>query len=134
MKRDTVVILPDRAFKEPGNAFSTAIRCLLNLEGPIPHFGDGRDRDLVRDLQISLQPIGLCYLGLTIKESHSYLYEFLGYHLFLGERPDGTPHTVVASNGMLACDPHPDRMGLKGKRGDWETGVLIMRGKTCEAA
>lgn len=54
---------------------------------------------------------------------------FDAYHTLSGVSPRGFRHTVVARNGTIVHDPHPDRSGLSGPGDDgWMYGFFILRG------
>lgn len=127
-----------------GDCFRCCIASVLDLPAAsVPHFC-AEDWDKKEGftwhikLQAWLAPRGLTYieLGPIPDECHGPKWfehiaaaGFDAFHTMTGVSPRGWRHTVVARNGVVVHDPHPDRTGLAapGDEG-WMYGFLLHRG------
>lgn len=134
---------PDRGLI--GDCFRACVASILEVDPLfIPHFceadwGKTDDFTWYQDLTKWLAPRKLAYLlELSISDE---LYGprwftnlatswFETYHTISGESPRKIRHTVVALNGLIVHDPHPDRTGLAEPGDDgWLYGFFIATGK-----
>lgn len=125
MKYHTQILLhdPDRGVQ--GDCFRTALACLLDLNPrDVPHFwGDpSRDADEVwREVDAWLtQNHGLRRWTAAYAGDLESLLEALKVQnpgiafLLCGASPRGTAHQVIACDGKIIHDPHPEGGGLVG--------------------
>ncbi len=96
-------------FGDEGNCLQAAIASLMEL--PLDGVPDFVERDWWGTLQRWLHPMGL-YPIIVRAGSGGRVPSSVGYYLISGKSPRGWDHMVVAKEGEVAHDPHPDGSGL----------------------
>lgn len=127
-----------------GDCFRCCIASLLELPAEaVPHFmADdwGKDKDFTwygkLNGWLAARGVVLLELGPIPDEFHGPKWfesiaagGFDAFHVMSGMSPRGFRHSVVARNGVVVHDPHPDRTGLVAPGDDgWQYGFLVNRG------
>lgn len=112
----------------PGNCMQACVASVLELPlEEVPHFC--ADNRWPFNFHEWLNERGLFFLEVSFAEHGiDARADYMGYHLIAGPSPRGNfLHSVVALNGEMVFDPHPDRTGLAGDLKDWLFGFLIER-------
>jgi hypothetical protein len=95
-----------------GNCLQAAVASVLELPlDAVPNYMDGPQNhwDVLYAFlaRYDLQPLAIPY---------NDKFSPLGYYIIQGWSPRGDyHHAVVARNGVIAHDPHPDHTGLRGE-------------------
>lgn len=133
MKRVLQEFMHDPANDIVGDCQRAVIASLLDLElKDVPHFGQlsGDSSEKFWELiQEFVKQYGYQYL--TVNATGSGI-SFFGsdekiYHEIAGPSPrfTDTLHAVVACNGEIVWDPHPEHTGLAGTPDDWTYSYLV---------
>ena len=107
-------VIHDPANGLHGNCLSAVLASLLHIPiDGIPLFAN--PSTWVKDLNEWLQPFGLAYCMVADFERHIDVYGIHGlWHEISGNtrRSKDVYHAVVAKDGEVVFDPHPDNTGL----------------------
>lgn len=111
-----------------GDCFRTVIACLLDVDPEqVPHFMADLDRpipEIWKDVDAWLQERGLRHFTVpyqtdveTLLKTTAKAYPGLRWELS-GRSPRGSQHSVIAQDGKIIHDPHPDGGGIVGPGDD----------------
>jgi hypothetical protein len=85
-----------------GNCMAAAVASVFEL--PLEDVPDLATPRWLAVLAAYLEPLGLCPLASPVPVE--------GWSVVCGDGPRGNLHAVVALDGAIVHDPHPDRSGL----------------------
>lgn len=102
---------------ERGNCLQAAVASLFDLPlDDVPHFIDEGNRWWIA-LQDWLRPRGL---HCVYSSASSIEIAQPGYYLMVGKSPrHDQAHVVIAKDGEMVHDPHPDGTGLEARLGEY---------------
>ncbi len=135
MKPTDMTILHDPDNGYYGDCQRACIASLLEIDiNEIPHFYEtGNDSEFFKSLNRYLATQGLVHVETMPIDFKLSQYRNKGnlYHMIYGETVRGSQHAIVALNGEIIHDPHPDKAGLdKSKKDDWHYAFLV---KMCDS-
>ena len=102
-----------------GNCLQAALASLFDLPlDSVPHFVAYSDAQWWAEFNAWLgSRFGLFIVSIT-REQVPYLDQ-RGYYIQYGNSPRGFPHVVIAKDGEMVHDPHPDGTGLVKVEGEY---------------
>jgi hypothetical protein len=120
-------ILHDPANGQFGDCWRTCLGSLLHIDPiTIPHFGE-KGEQWFTSTQAWLAKRGMAFFELPYLEIFPHIEVKGVYHILTGSSPRDPEvrHSVVALDGEVAHDPHPDGSGLAGEKHTWYMGLLV---------
>lgn len=101
--------------KKIGDCWRACLATILDLEyEDVPFLGTIEKPDLewYEKSMAFLNQLGLGYM--EIQPNHESNQKLQGYHLIIGDSPriPNMKHAVVARDGIVVYDPHPDGQGV----------------------
>lgn len=128
---------------ENGNCMSACLASILECDlSEVPNFIVGCNEhenpyiEFNRRINEYLRPLGLVHIEIKATDNWFDYLKNEGvkdlYHLYYGPTIRGTFHAVVAKDGVIVHDPHPDKTSLDtDKRDEWSIAFLVAHFGDC---
>lgn len=111
MKPQKQTIIHDPENGKVGNCLQACLSSLLDMDiDEVPHFAAHRGPDWFDRMNDWLLSQGYWILTITAWDNQFTPH---GYCIANGTSPRGIKHSVIAKDGSIVFDPHPDNTGLR---------------------